>query len=271
MHFPGQYSSASDMYAFAVMLNELMLQEVPFDGLSLSDIVYEVTVQKARPRRFTAPAADMVGSRLVHYIGVCWNQDRDLRMSFKTLEEALSQLLAAAVEIVRTGKSASASASQHPQASAPDMHNTPDAAVTALSEWFTSSCQIMPRDSTSLAHSLVTVKCITSVDALRDVLLECPDLLTQELNQPTAYNSQIKHALSKYKKMLLDDLTMEQVCVLMDHHRMSSIKRIVIEEEISGEMSLVVVLCLFVFVFIFIFLNLFVYFRHHFGSQFCFS
>jgi serine/threonine protein kinase len=240
MHFPGQYSSASDMYAFAVMLNELMLQEVPFDGLSLSDIVCEVTVQKARPRRFTAPASDVVGSRLMHYIGVCWNQDRDLRMSFKALEEALSQLLAAAVEILRTGKSASASASasQHPQASAPDMHNTPDAAVTALSEWFTSSCQMIPRDSTSLAHSLV--------NALRDVLHKCPALLTQE---PTTYNSQIKHAPSKYKKMLLDDLTVEQVCVLLDHHRMSSIKPIIIEEEISGEISCLFVCFLFFLVF----------------------
>jgi hypothetical protein len=132
------------------------------------------------------------------------------------------------------------------------MHDTPDAAVTALSEWFTSSCQMMPRDSTSLAHSLVTVKCITSIDALCDVLHERPDLLTQELNQPTAYNSQIKHALSKYKKMLLDELTMEQVCVLLDHHRLSSIKPIVIEEEISGEMSIFIVVCLFVFIFRFL-------------------
>jgi hypothetical protein len=110
-----------------------------------------------------------------------------------------------------------------------------DAAIAVLSEWFTSCCSLMPLDSTSLAHSLVTVKYI-SVDTFYCALQNNPDMLSLELKQPSVYISQISTAVTSYKKnMFLKSLTTEQVCLLLQHHGMSSIKRIVIDNEISGK------------------------------------
>jgi hypothetical protein len=109
-------------------------------------------------------------------------------------------------------------------------------AITTLSKWFTSYCSLLPDDSTSLARTLVTLKYITSVDALYDAMKSNPDMLGVELNQPNAYCLQIMTALiSHTKNVFLNTLTTEQVCTLLDHHGMPNMKSVVIDNELSGE------------------------------------
>jgi hypothetical protein len=116
------------------------------------------------------------------------------------------------------------------------VQQAPEDAVSTLSKWFTSCCSLLPRDSTTLAHSLVTLKYITSVDALYDVLQSSPEFLTLELKQPLAYSLQVNSALTKYKNnSFLTELKKEQVCDLLGRHGLSSIKPVVIEHEISGK------------------------------------
>jgi serine/threonine protein kinase len=238
----GEYSSASDVYAFTIMLNEMLLEEVPFPLFSVSEIWTKVATQKMRPKAYTASVADAIGCRLMNLIRSGWNQDRSLRMSFQALAVDLNQLLTAAVEIARNGaipsttnvgEARSGKGSPSPAQSL----RTAEAAIALLSEWLTSSCGLLEDDGALLAHTLVTTKSITSVELLSEILPAQPELLTHDLKVPAAHDVQVKKALQKMKKQQLQlvDLTVEQVCALLDSHRLhSSIKPIVLENEISG-------------------------------------
>jgi serine/threonine protein kinase len=243
--FLGEYSSASDVYAFSIMLNELLTEEVPFPSLSQSEIMMKVVMQKTRPRMFAAPASDPVGSRLMSLVRSGWNQDCALRMTFHALSADLNQLLSASVEIARNGTrntaSGGAADSGKGAATLPTSPHTPEAAITVLAEWMTTSCGLLADDSASLAHTLVTTKSITSVELLREVVQRHPDLLTRDLNIPAVLEIQIKKALLAVKQaqLQLSDLSIDQVCLLLDSHNLhSSIKPIMIENEISGAVVL---------------------------------
>ena len=95
----------SDVYAFTVLLNEIMLEKVPFAALSPHEIWYEVAVDGLRPSAYTIDDADAdtVGCRLMELIRIGWKQDPYLRVSFKDLAHNLKQLLQLTVDQARAG------------------------------------------------------------------------------------------------------------------------------------------------------------------------
>ena len=91
------------MYAFTVMLNELLSEELPFLGMEQCNIMMEVVTRKGRPNAYTALTTDTVGCRLMRLIGSGWNQDPSLRMSFQDITTELNQLLEASADIALNG------------------------------------------------------------------------------------------------------------------------------------------------------------------------
>jgi hypothetical protein len=216
------------------MLNELLSEEVPFPAVGISEIWMKVVTHRMRPKAYAASATDPIGNRLMSLIRTGWSQDPALRVTFQALAADLNQLLTASVEIARNGSRAPVGSKGD---ASPLASSTPEAAITALAEWLTSSCGLLTDDSASLAHTLVTTKSITSVQLLSDVVLRDADVLTHDLKVPTVHDIQIKKALQQMKgvKMQLSDLSVEQVCLLLDSQNLhSSIKPVVIENEISG-------------------------------------
>jgi hypothetical protein len=136
--------------------------------------------------------------------------------------------------LVVNGASTSTNASSDVLGSGPTTPQpTAETAMEELSGWFTSACHMLPGDSAGLAHSLVTVKCVNSVEALGGLIDANPSLLTQELKVAASYDLQIKRAL-RQQKMNLQDLTVDQVCILLDHYQMSNIKPIAQTKQVSG-------------------------------------
>ena len=104
---PGVYSSASDMYAFTVVLNELLTEQVPFPNTDLAQIVQRVGTFGQRPQEFVASARDSVGCELALLIARCWDQDPKHRPTFHELTPELTHLERKAVEQARVGNHAS--------------------------------------------------------------------------------------------------------------------------------------------------------------------
>jgi hypothetical protein len=216
------------------MLNELLSEEVPFPEATLPAIIQKVSTLRLRPEPYTAPASDSIGCRLVNLIRAGWCQDPVQRVTFQALAADLNQLLTASVEIARTGPCTTGSGKGDASPLSPSIV---EAAINALADWLTSSCGLLADDSASLAHRLVTTKSITSVQLLSDVVLRDADVLTHDLKLPTVHDIQIKKALLQMKgvQVQLSDLSVEQVCLLLDSQNLhSSIKLVVIENKLSG-------------------------------------
>lgn len=230
MLFTEKYSVESDVYAFTVMLNEILIEEPPFPGCAMADIIHKVVTYRQRPTPYKAAPKDVVGCQLMSLISMGWNQDPQLRTPFGDLSRQLSALLLQAVEVSKHGALA-VPANSPSHLPARDV----ETCITALSMWFASSCSVSESDCLPLAHTLVTVKCITTTSALAQALQRSPDLLTRELRVSNAYEYQIKAALSKLKPRLrLQDLSEEQIGELLDHCKMSSSRGLFREQEISG-------------------------------------
>eukprot|EP01032_Pedospumella_encystans_P015481 gene15481-17702_t len=150
--FNGQYSSASDMYAFAVLLNEVLTEQVPFPGHSYVQIVQSVGTFRHRPDLFQPDLQDTIGCKLLSCITRAWNQDPALRVSFHELAGDLDHLFRRAAEAIREGK----------VTSMPEPHPLPtkeiEASITFLAGWLNSHCRLTEKDAQPLAHALVTVK-----------------------------------------------------------------------------------------------------------------
>jgi hypothetical protein len=229
----GQYSSASDVYAFTLMLNELLTEEIPFHSVPANEIMMKVVVQKARPKMYTVPATDSVGCGLMNLIRICWDQNPAQRMTFLALTPELRNLLSASIEIARNGTKDTNSSG----AIGSDTPRTLESSVSALANWMTTRCGLRPDDSASLSLALVTTKSINTVELLSEVMQRHPDMLVRELRVCAAYDIKIKNALHavRHAHRTLSDLSIEQVCMLLDSHNLhSSINTIVVEHEISG-------------------------------------
>ncbi len=222
------------MYAFAVMLNEMLLEELPFADAALATVMHNVVTYRRRPTAYTADVSDPVGCQLMSLIHMGWNQDPQLRVSFSHLARELGALLHLTAETFKHGTAAAAASpavTTPPRPPAADVNSS----ITTLSQWFESTCRLGSSDSLPLAHALVTVKCISSAAALDQALQRTPDLLARELKVSSVHEQQIKAALGNLKSRLrLENLNEEQVGQLLDHCMMSSSKNLFQEQELTG-------------------------------------
>eukprot|EP01032_Pedospumella_encystans_P020346 gene20346-23111_t len=112
--FSGRYSTASDMYAFAVMLNEVLTEQVPFPKCDFVQIMWDVGTFRIRPNRYKADVGDSLGCKLMHLTEQCWHQDHSLRLNFYELADELNDLLRKAADAARVGNQASTTAPHAP-------------------------------------------------------------------------------------------------------------------------------------------------------------
>jgi len=236
------------MYAFAVLLNELLSEQVPFPDCSYVQIVQSVGTFRQRPVAFRAEAADEVGRALVGLIARCWHQDPALRMSFDELGGELTHLLRKTVECARVGDQAAPLTP--PRSSATD---DVESAITKLSSWLTSACNVDDSEAMPLAHTLVTVKRITTVTLLTQVLQRSPDFLTKEMQQSVVLETQVCAALSiggavtpppaptlsSCSSVKLESLSCDQLCALLDHCYVAEFKSFVMENEFKGTRTII--------------------------------
>ena len=78
------YSKASDVYAYGIVLWEIVSRETPFDGLEAFEISPKVVNDKERP-----PIPTAAPSSLVALMGLCWKQNREERLP---TEEVITKL-----------------------------------------------------------------------------------------------------------------------------------------------------------------------------------
>uniref|UniRef100_A0A7S3GNG2 Protein kinase domain-containing protein n=1 Tax=Spumella elongata TaxID=89044 RepID=A0A7S3GNG2_9STRA len=238
--FRGEYKSASDMYAFAVLLNELLSELVPFPNCTYFEIMQSVGTFRKRPVAFAAEPSDTLGCELVHLIGRCWHQDPALRMSFHELAGELQHVLRKAVDAARVGN-------HHSPLTLPRPPTTQiEAAITELCGWLTVSCHFAEPDAMSLAHTLVTVKDIYTPITLSQVLHRSPAFLSEQMNQSTAVEARICTALGitntpvipvvrSGSSVRLDTLSTTQLCELFDHCSLpTKFSEFVVQNDLGG-------------------------------------
>eukprot|EP00899_Mesostigma_viride_P014134 jgi/Mesvir1/22721/Mv14129-RA.1 len=82
----GRYNEKVDVYAFGILLNELLTKQPPFDGAMLGDIKASVAKGERPPLSLTCPR------ELANLIKDCWAQDSAARPSFDDIAESLRKL-----------------------------------------------------------------------------------------------------------------------------------------------------------------------------------
>ncbi|KAK8888320.1 hypothetical protein M9Y10_039386 [Tritrichomonas musculus] len=75
-----EYSQASDVYAFAFIMFEVLSNEKPFNGINSNQIINEVVVNETRPKM-----NDRIPESCRELIDKCWSQDPKKRPSFKDI------------------------------------------------------------------------------------------------------------------------------------------------------------------------------------------
>ena len=101
----GAYSSASEVYAFTVLLNELLVEEVPFGSMSLPEIVKIVLCEKNRPGAYVSMIDDPIGCHLMLLINKGWQHEPLDRITFKQVVSKLNVLLQEAASKAKDGSS----------------------------------------------------------------------------------------------------------------------------------------------------------------------
>ena len=104
-----QYSVASDVYAYGIMLNEMLTQDLPLPeslatqrGITPEALMHAVCDRKDRPALFDKDKG-LVGDALRRLVGHCWQQDPSSRCTFAVVTAELSLILLAAVEVANHG------------------------------------------------------------------------------------------------------------------------------------------------------------------------
>lgn len=242
--FVGVYSSASDMYAFAVLLNELLSEKVPFPDVTYGQIVHIVGTLRQRPTLFVVPAGDTIGRALIVEVARCWHQDPGLRPSFHELATELTHLLRKEVESSRIGDRAA------PLTPPPLASRVVEGAIAELYGWLTSTCRVGESDAMSLAHVLVTVKDITSSTMLSQVLHRSPHFLSKEMQQSVVLEVRVCAALgigahvlpptlinNQSSSVKLESLSCIQLCALLDHCDISEFKDFITNNNLRGNFA----------------------------------
>ena len=79
-----QYTKAGDVYAFAIIVYEILTLQIPFEGLTYGMICKKVSVNGDRPE-FKYPIPDCYHSLIAR----CWAQDPEERPTFEQIVEEL--------------------------------------------------------------------------------------------------------------------------------------------------------------------------------------
>eukprot|EP00598_Pedospumella_elongata_P017005 CAMPEP_0184995532 /NCGR_PEP_ID=MMETSP1098-20130426/53104_1 /TAXON_ID=89044 /ORGANISM="Spumella elongata, Strain CCAP 955/1" /LENGTH=779 /DNA_ID=CAMNT_0027521819 /DNA_START=54 /DNA_END=2390 /DNA_ORIENTATION=+ len=228
------YNCETDMYAFAVLLNEVLAEKVPFPGRSYVEIVQSVGTFRHRPERYRADPTDAIGCSLIPLLERCWHQDPSRRMSFHELAAELNHLLRKAAEAAKIGSQDSALTP--PRAPTREI----EASIATLADWLTSNCHLAETDALPLAHTLVTVKHITSVPVLAHLLQRTPDFLWKEMKLVAVHEANILLALgintmsSPVGSVRLKSLSSTELCQLFDHCSLSDCNGFIKQHNLRG-------------------------------------
>jgi hypothetical protein len=84
------YDFKADVYSFALIMWELVTNEVPFENLDIVSLIRNVAVKGERPKFPTADSR--CPSELIELIKICWNQKPYNRPSFADLIKAFEAL-----------------------------------------------------------------------------------------------------------------------------------------------------------------------------------
>ncbi|XP_055309714.1 mitogen-activated protein kinase kinase kinase-like [Sitodiplosis mosellana] len=81
----GQFSKASDVWSYGVVLWELLTGEIPYKGLDYGAIMYGVGGNKIRPSDFGTPILKSFPETWGKLMKSCWDKDPHKRPSFKDI------------------------------------------------------------------------------------------------------------------------------------------------------------------------------------------
>lgn len=79
------YNTKVDVYAFGVMLNEMLSRQVPFAGITPAEVKQQVLTGQRPHMELSYP------KNLADFIKLCWHADQAVRPS---MEAAIEQLTA---------------------------------------------------------------------------------------------------------------------------------------------------------------------------------
>lgn len=82
-----KYSKASDVYAFGILVYELIMEKFAFFGLNECEILYKITMCNERP-----PFNKQIPGCFKNLIETCWDADPMRRPTFDTILENLRKM-----------------------------------------------------------------------------------------------------------------------------------------------------------------------------------
>ena len=235
------------MYAFAVLLNEVLTEQIPFPGRSYVQIVQSVGTFRHRPDLFQPDLQDTIGCKLLSCITRAWNQDPALRVSFHELAGDLDHLFRRAAEAIREGKVTSM-LEPHPLPT-----KEIEASIMALAGWLNSNCRLAEKDAQPLAHALVTVKHVYTLHDLGKLLRRTPEFLAKEFRVSVIHEANICAALgimsrpssalplkgrpSSASSVQLKSLKSAQLCELFDHCFIYDLDDVIHKNKLNGKLN----------------------------------
>lgn len=84
-----QYLTRADVYSFGVLVWEIFTSRIPFEGLSVTQLMYRVSVQGERP---PIRPEDEIPLGIQKLIKSCWSHDPALRPDFPLIVRALNEV-----------------------------------------------------------------------------------------------------------------------------------------------------------------------------------
>jgi serine/threonine protein kinase len=94
-----EYSEESDVYAFGIVMNEVLTENIPYQDdspmklLEPQQIMFQVSIKKIRPNLYKPTSlVSYVDEILIKMIQQCWNQDKNERYKFSFIHNTLQYL-----------------------------------------------------------------------------------------------------------------------------------------------------------------------------------
>jgi serine/threonine protein kinase len=215
--FNVQYSSASDVYAYGVLLNELLTEQLPQPipgGGNAPPTIFQLrdAVCRDGQRPPLYPDSSEAGDALRVLIQHCWRQLPEDRCNFSEITERLSGILQTALRLAKYGSGEPEVPWPTPRFAQPGQ----SAAVPPASP---------PPPPTSDAHSGTPL-----VPPATSATTTIEDIST---NTATAVAVSAVPAVARRS---LDQLSVEEVGALMDHISLHALRDVLIAHKVSGMM-----------------------------------
>mmetsp|Transcript_38870 Transcript_38870/g.67228 ORF Transcript_38870/g.67228 Transcript_38870/m.67228 type:complete len:1463 (-) Transcript_38870:125-4513(-) len=225
--FNAQYSVASDVFAFGILLNEILTEKLPVpisvagpNAPNIFQLKDAVCRDQHRPSLYSDEGR--VGDALRRLTTRCWSQEPARRCGFAQITVELTNILHAAVTVAKYGSAKFeqgelAAIVSEPAVSMLSRHNSQASVTTTISAYAVAA----PEENTTTTGTVTTLGA-NSAPNFPAAAPPPPPPPVEHTTQGTT--------------RLLEELTVEEVGALMEAIQMHPLKEVLVSHRVSGLM-----------------------------------